>query len=149
MGRVGTQVRVRGRAQEAEALWYDTTRWPTFVDGFGRVASVDPEWPRAGTLTWDSTPGGRGRVLERVSRYAAGEGQEADVEDDRITARQRVRFRGDGDDVIVGLELDYRLKRSTPGFWLVDVLFIRRAQRDSLARTLRRFAIELSAESGL
>jgi hypothetical protein len=61
-----------------------------------------------------------------------------------------VRFAALGEDrVSVSLELRYRLKRRYPGVEIVDVLFIRRALRASLARTLRRFAIELAAEREL
>ena len=49
----------------------------------------------------------------------------------------------------VTVAADYRLKRMFLGAQLVDWLFIRRAQRDSLYRTLRRFAIELAAEREL
>lgn len=145
MGRVSSRVRVGARLADAEALWYDLSRWPTFIEGFGRVVGVDPEWPRQGTLTWDSRPEGRGRVLERVTGYAAGDGQAADVEDDKMTGSQRVSFRAEGDDVVVTLELDYALKRRFPGFQVVDLLFIRRSLRDSLTRILRRYAIELTA----
>jgi hypothetical protein len=147
MGRVRSEVRIRAREHEAEALWYDTSRWASFVEGFARVVRADDGWPReGGAITWDSRPGGRGRVLERVTGYAAGDGQVAEVEDDKLTGRQRVRFRAEGDEVVVALELDYELKRRPPGWRIVDALFIRRAIRDSLARTLRRFAIELTSE---
>ena len=146
MGTVRSEVRIPAREADAEALWYDTSRWASFVDGFARVVSIDDEWPRSGTLTWESRPGGRGRVLERAIGYAAGDGQVADVEDDKLSGRQRVRFRADGEDVYVGLELEYRLKRRPPGHQIVDLLFIRKALRDSMTRTLRRFAIELTAE---
>ena len=149
MGKVRSEVRIPAREAAAEALWYDTSRWASFVDGFARVVSVDEGWPREGVITWESRPQGRGRVLERVTGYAAGDGQVAEVEDDKLTGRQRVRFRADGEGVVVGLELDYELKRRPPLWQLVDALFIRRALRDSLARTLRRFAIELVAERQL
>ena len=149
MGTVRSEVRIPAREADAEALWYDTTRWATFVDGFARVVSMDEDWPRSGVITWESRPGGRGRVLERVTGYAAGDGQVAEVEDDKLSGRQRVRFRANDDGVAVGLELAYELKRRPPGWQVVDVLFIRRAVRDSLARTLRRFAIELAAEREL
>src|SRR5690349_14116227 len=132
MARVRSQVRIGARLADAEALWYDLARWPTFIEGFSRVVSVDPEWPRAGTVTWDSRPEGRGRVLERVTGYAAGDGQVAEVEDDRMSGDQRVSFRAEEDEVVVSLELDYRLKRRFPGYQLVDALFIRRSMRDSL-----------------
>ena len=46
----------------------------------------------------------------------------------------------------MALELDYELKQSGPVRALVDLLFIRRAVRDSLRRTLARFSREVSAE---
>ena len=151
MGRARTKMVALGRLSDAEALWYDTGRWSSFVDGFGRLGKVDEGWPREGaSVIWDSRPGGRGRVLERVARYAAGDGQDVEVEDERVTGTQSIRFAANGDDrVAVSLELRYRLKRTFPGIAIVDLIFIRRAMRDSLARTLRRFAIELAAEREL
>jgi hypothetical protein len=46
----------------------------------------------------------------------------------------------------VALELRYTLKEQRPGMALVDLLFIRRPQRESLERTLRRFRTEVAAE---
>ena len=67
-----------------------------------------------------------------------------------MTGTQSVRFAPAGTDrVTVSLEWRYRLKRSFPGSAVVDFNFIRRAMRDSLGRTLRRFAIELAAEREL
>jgi hypothetical protein len=106
------------------------------------VAKVDADWPRGGRLLWDSHPGGRGRVIERVVRFAAREGQDGEVEDLKLTGVQRVRFTPGA----VSIELEYQLKQ--PG-WLLDLLFVRRALRDSLSRTLYRFAIELEAERDL
>jgi hypothetical protein len=147
VGRVRASIEVPGRAGEAEALWYDTARWPSFVDGLHHVAAVEGPWPDAGArLVWDSHPGGRGRVSERVLAYAPGEGQGLDVEDAKIRGTQRVRFLPGADGVTVALELEYRLKERRPGSALLDLLFIRRPQRASLERTLRRFRIELAAE---
>ena len=68
MGRVGARIDVPGQASDAEALWYDLRRWPSFVDGFKYIARVDGDWPAVGALVvWDSYPGGRGRVLEEVT----------------------------------------------------------------------------------
>ena len=150
MGRARAEIEAPGRLTAAEALWYDSRRWATFVDGFGHLAKLDEGWPREGSVVWDSHPGGRGRVVERVARYAAGDGQDLEVEDEKLTGTQSVRFAAAGEDrVRVSLELRYRLKRSYPFVEVVDALFIRRALRDSLARTLRRFAIELAAEREL
>jgi hypothetical protein len=139
---VSARVAVEGSIAEAESLWYDLARWPAFVDGFGHVARRDPSWPQAGEVMWDSTPAGRGRVIEQVTWFSQREGQDAKVEDPKINGTQRLRFAPG----TVSIELEYELKEGT---WLLDVLFIRRAQRDALRRTLTRFAIELRAEREL
>jgi hypothetical protein len=147
VGRVRATVVVPGLASEAEALWYDTTRWATFVDGLHHIAQLEGEWPRAGArVLWDSPPGGRGRVQERVTAYVAREGQTVAVEDEKIHGTQRVTFTPIEGGVTVALELEYTLKEQRPGMALVDLLFIRRPQRESLQRTLRRFRTEVAAE---
>ncbi len=147
MGRVSASVTIPARASEAEALWYDTARWPTFVDGLKHVVRVGDGWPAAGgRVLWDSHPGGRGRVQERVSAYEARAGQTSAIEDEKIRGVQRIAFEPRAEGVTVRLALDYEVKDARPGMWLVDALFVRRPQRESLARTLRRFAVELAAE---
>lgn len=143
------EVTVEGRISEAEELWYDTSRWATFVDGFHHVASRAPEWPQGGTLMWDSTPGGRGRVLERVESHEARVGQTAQVEDEQLSGRQTISFEArDVEHVRVVLELRYELKNRPLGPLtpVLDALFIRPRQREALARTLARFRRELAAD---
>jgi hypothetical protein len=141
VSRVRAQVRLAEEIPvfEMEELWYDLSRWPAFIDGFASVAKVDAGWPREGALVWQSHPAGRGRVVERVTRFEARIGQDVEVEDPKITGVQRVRFAPGG----MSLELEYRLKDRNP---LLDLLFVRRAQRDALQRTLNRFAIELRTD---
>ena len=147
MSRVRASIDVPALASEAETLWYDTTRWPTFVDGLHHIARLEGDWPRAGArVLWDSAPNGRGRVQERVVAYVAREGQTVAVEDDKIHGTQRVSFTPSEAGVTVSLELDYVIKEQRPGMALVDLLFIRRPQRESLQRTLRRFRTEVAAE---
>jgi Polyketide cyclase / dehydrase and lipid transport len=144
---VRASTRVPGLASEAEALWYDTARWPTFIDGLHHVVRLEGDWPHTGArVLWDSSPGGRGRVQERVTAYAAREGQTLEVEDEKIRATQRVGFVPAEDGAVVTLELRYELKSKPPWMVLVDLLFIRRTQRESLERTLRRFRTEVTAE---
>jgi hypothetical protein len=144
MGRVRASVVVPGLASVAEALWYDQRRWPAFVDGLKHVARSEGDWPAAGSrVVWDSNPGGRGRVQERVLAYEPRSGQELAVEDEKIRGTQRVAFVPREGGVVVTLELQYELKESKPLMKLVDLLFVRRPQRESLERTLRRFATEL------
>jgi hypothetical protein len=147
MGSVSVSVKVGGLASEAEALWYDTGRWPSFVDGLKHVARVESGWPAAGgRVLWDSFPGGRGRVQERATAYETRAGQTASVEDEQIRGTQRIAFAPTADGVTITLALDYEVKDTRPAMWFVDRFFVRRPQKESLARTLRRFAVELAAE---
>ncbi len=131
----------------AEALWYDRETWPLFIDGFRSVVSVSGEPPLVGSsVVWQSTPAGRGEVRETVLQYEPGVGQELEVEDRAIAARQRVRFIGADGRLGVQLELDYRLNSSNPFRAVTDWLFIRRAQSESLQRTLTAFRLELEAQ---
>jgi hypothetical protein len=144
MPRVSAAVTVPGQVVEAEELWYDQHRWAAWIDGFGHVAKLEGEWPQVGArLLWDSRPQGRGRVAERVTAYEPRGGQTVAVEDERLHGTQTVSFEPDGDQVRVNLTLEYRLKAGNP---VVDLLFIRRALRDSLQRTLARFGHERRAE---
>ena len=151
MTTVRARVQIPGRRiAEVEDLWYDRRRWPAFVDGLKHVAKVEGPYPQAGaTILWDSFPGGRGRVFERVVGYLPRGGQELQVEDEAIRGRQRVSFSDDGPALVgVELELEYELKRRNALTAITDLLFIRRAQRDSLERTLARLRLELVADDG-
>jgi hypothetical protein len=134
----------------AEALWYDTERWPAWVDGLAHVLRVDDGWPAAGSgVQWESHPGGRGRVTERVVAFAEAEGQSSEVTDERMRATQTVAFEELEGGVSVRLGLRYELVAAGPLARLTDVLFIRRALADSLRRTLERFGRELASDREL
>lgn len=142
MRSVEAAVTVELPADRAEALWTDLRRWPAFVDGFARVLEVDAEWPEPSTkLVWESKPNGRGRVTERVRERHAGSIVSA-VYEDQLTGVQRVTFHG----YEVGITLEYELTKANR---LTDLLFIRRLLRQSLERTLSRFAVEAADEASL
>jgi uncharacterized membrane protein len=145
MGRVTAEVEVAALASAAEELWYDTSRWPTFIDGLAHVAKVEGEWPRGGRVVWDAKPDGRGRVLEHVTVHEARVGQTVELEDERIMGTQRIEFHPTGGGCRVTLTLDYRIKQRRPLMAVVDLLFVRRPMTDSLKRTLTRFRRELEA----
>jgi len=141
---------VPGLASDAEALWYDPQRWPAWVDGFGHVVKLEGEWPAPGArAVWDSRPGGRGRVIERVIAFEARAGHTLAVEDEKLRGTQRVVFEPGSDGVQVALELEYEIKGANVFTPLTDALFIRRALRESLQRSLNRFARELQGDREL
>jgi uncharacterized membrane protein len=136
--------------EEAYDLWTDVRRWPTFVDGFGHPERVDESWPQQGAkLVWKSVPGGRGAVTERVAKAVPPRLHEVSVFEEKLDGTQTVTFTQEGEDTRVDLTLDYKVSVGGPLKPIVDVLFIRRAQNDALARTLRRFATEAHEQAAL
>ncbi len=135
----------------ALALWTDPDRWPAFIEGFGHVLEVGRSWPETGSkAVWDSIPGGRGRVTELVL-----ERDEArlvtQVFEEALAGTQTFRAipaPADGGSV-VELTLEYELGGAGPFRGIADAVFIRRALRDALRRTVRRFAVEAEEEAGL
>jgi uncharacterized membrane protein len=143
--RVHATTVVPGRPEEAEALWLDPVRWPSWIDGFGHVQSLDDNWPEPGArLRWVSVPRGRGIVVERVTGRRPAQSLTTEVEDAKLDGTQTVTFTPGNDEVRVTLTLEYALKDRTPG--LVDRFFVGRALRDALDRTVRRFGHERRAE---
>ena len=133
----------------AERLWSDTSRWPTFIDGFKRVVEQDPRWPDVGSkVVWESGPAGRGRVTERVTVSTPGRFA-TQVFEEQLTGTQTLTFEVGDQDTLVTIELDYELQKGGPFRAVTDVLFIRRALAEMLRRTLTRFATEAAEESSL
>jgi hypothetical protein len=136
--------------EAALRLWTDVDRWPTFVEGFARVLERSPEWPAAGArVVWESKPSGRGRVTEKVME---GEGPDRFVTmvfEERLNGTQTFRVVESEAGSRAELSLEYRLAKWGPLSAVADAIFIRRAIRDSLRRTLYRFAVEAEEEAGL
>jgi hypothetical protein len=146
MSHVSATIEVAVSVHEAETAWYDTSRWPQWVDQLAEVVEVQGNWPERGAaVVWESGPAGRGRVKERAVQYEPLQGLTVEIEDASITATQRVGFHPVTDGALVELSLDYRLTRRSPFSALVDVLFIRRLMGASLAKTLRQFRAALEA----
>jgi hypothetical protein len=144
VGEVRGVIDVRATPQEAEALWLDTQRWPSFLDGFGRLTKRSPDWPAEGArASWSTPPAGRGLVLHVVQEREPGVTVVLSEEDERITGSQRATFASFPEGCRMTVELAYTVKPGKGVPKLVDVLFVRRAMRESLRRTLTRFAAEL------
>jgi hypothetical protein len=135
--------------EAALRLWTDLSRWPSFVEGFAHVVEVDPGWPAEGRVIWDSIPAGRGRVTEKVAEAPDAGAFATLVFEDRLAGRQTFKAIESSDGARVELSLEYTLTRYGPLGALADALFIRRALRDSLRRTMARFEVEAQEEAGL
>jgi hypothetical protein len=134
---------------DALALWSDVERWPSFVEGFARRLELTEGWPEpGGRVVWESTPDGRGRVTERVSENAPDRFS-TQIFEKALTGTQTLRALPASDGSEVELSLEYELTRYGPLGGVADALFIRRALRDALKRTLFRFGIEAEEEASL
>ena len=141
-------------AEGSVSLWTDVGRWPTFVEGFARTLEVSDDWPARGArVVWESRPGGRGRVTERVVENRSGGTAErrfaTDVFESALHGTQRATFAPAREGTRVDLELEYELEHYGPLRAVADALFVRRALRDALRRTLHRFAVEAEEAAGL
>ncbi len=150
---MGRTVSARGRValdpEGALALWTDVKRWPSFVEGFARVLEGDQGWPSEGArLVWESGAGGRGRVTERVVEHASDRFA-TEVFEERLSGTQRLTVTPDPPGARAELSLEYELTSGAPLRALADLLFIRRALRDALTRTLRLYGVEAEEDAGL
>ena len=131
-------------------LWLELRRWPTFVDGFAKVTEQRGEWPSAGAqVVWESRAGGRGRVTEKITAYDPARRVVVSVFDKQLAGRQTVIVEADEHGCSINVELDYLLTDDSPLKKIADLIFIRRALRDSIRRTLRRFVVEAAEEAEL
>ena len=134
---------------QALSLWTDVQRWPSFVEGFARMTEVSPGWPEAGSsVVWESGPGGRGRVTEKVlengiRRFATR------VYEERLAGTQTAEVEPAEGGARLELRLEYELQEAGPFRAVADLLYIRRALRDAIVRSLRRFAVEAEDDAGL
>jgi hypothetical protein len=141
---VKASIVVAGRAVEVEQLWYDAARWPSWIDGFGKLVSLTDEWPQSGAkLVWDAPPNTRGRIVEKVTHYEPRLGHALTFEDAKWTGVRRVTFEPGLEETTITLEVEPQAKMRTPP---AQVWLFRRGLRESLRRTLARFSYELAAE---
>jgi hypothetical protein len=136
--------------EAALRLWTEVDRWPSFVEGFAHPVERSPEWPRSGArLVWESSPAGRGRVTEKVMEAEGPDRFVTQVFEERLHGTQTFRVVESEGGSRAELALEYELTKYGPLSAVADVIFIRRAIRDSLRRTLSRFAVEAEEEAGL
>jgi hypothetical protein len=135
--------------EAALRLWTDVSRWSSFVEGFARVVELDADWPAPGSRAiWDSARRGRGRVTEKVAEGAPGRFATL-IFEDRLAGRQTFRAIESEGGARVELSLEYTLTGYGPLGALADAIFVGRALRDSLRRTIARFRVEAEEEAGL
>ena len=90
-----------------------------------------------------------GRILPSPAWADLDEAQRRQVFEDALMGTQTFRAAPASDGAEVELSLEYELVKYGPLRGLADAIFIRRALRDALRRTLFRFEIEAEEEARL
>lgn len=155
MGKVEASVEIAAPLAEVWDLYFDGRRWPAWVDGFSSVISQMGYPETGGTLSWRSTPAGRGEVHEEVV-----------VHDERSLHRIRYSDPGSKGTLEVGFEMlpaataesgrrtkvaqrvDYSVSVGGMLAPITDFLFIRSQMRRSLERSLIELRLEAERVGG-
>ena len=141
MTEIEAETEIGAPLAEVWELYFDRESWPLWVDGFARVSAADGYPEPGGTLSWESTPAGRGSVRERVLAHEprrlhriayVDPGSEGELETrfEMLPAGEGVRR------TRVAQVLRYRLRSGGPLGAITDRLFIRSQMRRSLQRSL-------------
>lgn len=149
MTEVEATVEIEAPLAEVWDVYFDPGRWRMWVDGFARVTASDGYPDRGGTLSWESTGAGRGRVSERVLAHEPRARHRIAYADPTSAGELETRFEmvpGAGSErrTRVAQTLDYALHDSGPLTALTDRLFIRTQMRRSLERSLADLRAELA-----
>lgn len=155
MAKVEASVEIAAPLAEVWDLYFDRDRWPSWVDGFASVVA-DSGYPDAGgTLTWRSTPAGRGEVRERVKAHEPRSLHRIDYDDPGSSGTLEAAFEmlpadsaESGRRTRVSQRLDYRVKAGGPLRPVLDYLFIRPQMRRSLERSLVELRLEAERAGG-
>jgi hypothetical protein len=133
----------RASLREAWDYYFEPAGWPAWVDGFHAVESASGYPDEGGTLTWRSTPAGRGTVTERVLDHEPRKLHRIEFSDPESRGELTTRFQLEGEGTRVSLELSYELVARGFFSWLAERFFVRGQVAKSLRRTLQRYRLEV------
>ena len=147
MAEVGAEIEIAAPLADVWGVYFDPESWRSWVDGFARVTASDGYPERGGTLSWESTPAGRGRVSERVLEHEPrhlhriaytdpGSAGELETRFEMLPAGEGVRR------TRVRQTLRYELHEGGPVAALTERFFIRSQMRRSLQRSLADLLVE-------
>jgi hypothetical protein len=136
-------ITTRASLKEAWDYYFEPAGWPAWVDGFGAVDSASGYPEEGATLTWSSTPAGRGRVSERVLAHEPRTLHRIEFSDPESRGELTTAFALEGEGTRVSLELTYELVAGGLFSWLAERFFVRGQLAKSLRRTLQRYRLEV------
>lgn len=155
MAEVEASTEITAPIAEVWGLYFDRTRWASWVDGFGSVTAESGFPETGGTLAWRSNPAGRGEVRERVLVHQPRSLHRISYADPSSEGELAVSFEmlpaSDADSgrrTRVTQRLEYRVTSGGPLRAVTDLLFIRSQMRRSLERSLVDLRLEAERVGG-
>lgn len=155
MGKVEAQVEIAAPLAEVWDLYFECTRWASWVDGFKSVTREEGYPEQGGALEWRSTPAGRGEVAERVLAHEPRSLHRIDYSDPGSAGTLEVGFEmvpaesaASGRKTRVKQRLEYKVTTGGPLRAIVDRLFIRTQMQRSLQRSLADLRLEAERSGG-
>jgi uncharacterized membrane protein len=149
MGKVSAELLIAAPLAAVWDYYFEPATWPAWVDQFGRVDASDGYPEAGGTLRWNSTRAGRGRVTERVIAHEPRSLHRVEFADPESEGTLEVRFAiepGEGTGrTRVKQAMEYRITSGGPLSGITDALFVRTQVRRSLERSLGRLKTEIEA----
>ncbi len=145
MATVSETVSIAAPLGEVWDLYFDSRRWPAWVDQFAAIVTMDAAYPAAGTsLVWRSGGAGRGEVRERILEHDPQRRHRIEFSDPACRGELVSTFTPTDEGTSVNLEMSYELVSGGILSKVSDALFVRSQMKGSLGRTL----VGLRAEAG-
>jgi uncharacterized protein YndB with AHSA1/START domain len=143
MGEALESVRIAATLKDVWDLYFDPSRWPSWVDGFAELDSASGYPEVGGTLRWRTNPAGRGEVTERVLEHEPRTRHLISFSDPESEGELETVFEIEGDGVAVTQRMSYKVLHPGPLGPLTDIFFVRRQVAASLARSLEHLRSEV------
>ena len=146
MARVEASAEIPAPLADVWDLYFDSDRWPSWVDQFAAVVSSSGYPEAGGELVWRSTAAGRGQVRERVVEHQPRSMHRIEFKDPESRGRLETAFEmvpaGEERTTRVTQRLAYEITGGGPLSAVTDFLFIRTQMRRSLERSLGGLRLE-------
>ena len=144
MAKVEQEVLVAAPLADAWDHYFEPRGWPSWVDSFGSVLSIEGYPEVGGTLRWKSVAAGRGEVTEKVVEREPRRLHRVKYQDPYLTGETTVRFAIEGEGTKIVAAMEYRLAERSAFALLGSLLFLKAQLRGTLRRSLDAFALEVA-----
>ena len=123
--------------------YFEPRTWPSWVDSFRSVISLEGYPQAGGTLVWKSVSAGRGEVTENVLEHEPRRLHRISFSDPSLEGEMAVSFAIEGEGTKIRAVFEYRVVDSSLFARAASVIFVKPQIRGTLRRSLDAFANEV------